>query len=222
MDRLKRIMKSAMDDRSSRFMLGTIALGVVVALLAGTLIGYKLDNSKSTSTAKKATTATKGKKKKTTKKGSGKAVAHPLLLGSVVASRPAKISVVSTTKQRVPLLIGPRTIAEAAGAATAASIVVGAKVLYAPGATGTTSAAEVLVLPSTSGLGTKVTAVSPGVSMTLNGTAVVRTTGATVLRTAPANRRSIPVGTKVAVGYFSVRGKNGAVEVALLPATSKL
>ena len=60
MDSLKRIVKSAMDDRSPRFILGTIALGVVVALIAGTLIGYKLDNGGSSSasgTTKKATTS---------------------------------------------------------------------------------------------------------------------------------------------------------------------
>ena len=35
MARLKRIVKSALDDRSPRFLLATLALGVVIALLAG-------------------------------------------------------------------------------------------------------------------------------------------------------------------------------------------
>jgi hypothetical protein len=220
MDRLKRIMKSAMDNRSSRFMLGTIALGVVVALLAGTLIGYKLDNSKSNSAKK--TTAAVTKKKKKTKKGNSRAVARPLLVGRVVASRPAKISVVAVNGKRVPILVGPRTKAETAGAASAASIVVGSKVLYAPTTAGASSAAEVVVLPGNAGIGSKVFAVSPGLSMTLAGKHVITTRGATVLRTVPSSRRRIPVGTKVVVAYFSLKGKNGAVDVALLPATSKL
>jgi hypothetical protein len=216
MDSLKRIMKSAMDDRSSRFMLATIALGVVVALLAGTLIGYKLDDSGGGGTAKKAATAVK---KKPTKK-SNKAVAHPVLLGSVVAARPAKIVVVGADSKRHPLVIGARTKAETAEPTTSASIVVGSKVLYAPTSGGSTS--EILVLPSSSGLGIPVTAVSPSTSMTVNGSLVIKTQGATVLQTTASNRGKIPNNSKVAVLYFTLRGKNGAVEVAILPANSKL
>ena len=218
MDKLKRTMKSAMDDRSSRFMLGTIALGVVVALLAGTLIGYKLDNNNG-GTAKKAAVVTK-KKKSTTKKGSGKAVAHPVLYGSVVASRPAKISVVGADRKRVPLLIGPRTKAETATPTNVTSIRVGARVIYAPGTGGPTTASEIIVLPSTSGIGLPVTKVT-STMMTL-GSTPVKFTGAKVLRTTASNRRRIPLNTKVAVLYFTAKRKNGVVEVALLPATSKL
>jgi hypothetical protein len=219
MDSLKRIFKSAMDDRSPRFMLGTIALGVVVALLAGTLIGYKLDNGNSSATPKKAKAA--AVKKKKPKRRNNHAVAAPLLLGSVVSARPAKIVVVGANKKRVPLVIGGRTRAETATPASAASITVGSKVLWAPTATGSTNAAEVVVLPSSAGLGSPVTAVSPGTSMTIGGV-VVRTQGASVLRATPSNRRKIPNGSKVAVVYFILRGKSGAVEVVILPASSKL
>jgi hypothetical protein len=219
MDSLKRIFKSAMDDRSPRFMLATIALGVVVALLAGTLIGYKLDNSGGSGTTKKATTATKKKK---VRRGPARAVAAPVLFGEVVAARPAKIVVVGANKQRVPLVIGPRTKAETASVSSASAIVVGSRVLYAPTSTGSTSAAEVVVLPSSSGLGSVVTAVSPSTSMTLNGSLVIGTQGATVLRTTASNRGKIPNGAKVVVAYFTLKRKNGAVEVALLPANSRL
>jgi hypothetical protein len=219
MDSLKRIFKSAMDDRSPRFMLATIALGVVVALLAGTLIGYKLDNRGSGGTTKKAKSA--ATKKKPTNKGNSKAVAAPLLVGSVVAARPAKIVVVGANNKRVPLVIGARTKAETAAPASASSIIVGSRVLWAPTSSGSTTAAEIVVLPSSSGLGSAVTAVSPNTSMTL-GSMVIRTQGATVLRTTASNRGKIPNGSKVAVAYFTLRRKNGAVEVAILPASSKL
>ena len=78
------------------------------------------------------------------------------------------------------------------------------------------------MLPGNSGIGYKVFAVTPGVSMTLAGKRVITTRGATVLRTSASSRRRIPVGTKVVVAYFYLKGKNGAVDVALLPATSKL
>ena len=42
MARLKSLLKSVVEDRSPRFLLATIALGVVVSLLAGFAIGYKV------------------------------------------------------------------------------------------------------------------------------------------------------------------------------------
>lgn len=228
MDRLKRIARSAMADRSSRFMLATIALGVVVALLAGTLIGYKLDNGgggSSGSTAKKgaATTAAAAaarRRRAAAARRNGKAAAQPVLYGQVVSARPAKIVVVGVDNKRVPLVIGAGTKAETASVGTTSNIYVGSHVMYAPGSGGTSTASEIVVLPATSGLGATVTAVT-STTMTLNGS-VIKTTGATVLRTTASNRARIPNGAKVAVAYFSLRGKNGAVEVALLPATSKL
>ena len=45
---------SALEDRTPGFLLGTIALAVVVSLIAGFAIGYKVQNSKGTSTKRKA------------------------------------------------------------------------------------------------------------------------------------------------------------------------
>src|SRR5690349_16820048 len=127
MDSLKRIFKSAMEDRSPRFMLGTIALGVVVAPIAGTFIGYKLDNSGSGgggTTNKAAATAAARRRaaqaRNRAKNRNRKAVAAPILYGSVVSARPKKIIVLGADRKRVPLNIGPRTKAETAVPATAA------------------------------------------------------------------------------------------------------
>ena len=46
MARLKRIVKSALEDRSPRFLLATIALGVAISLIAGMAIGYKVEQSR--------------------------------------------------------------------------------------------------------------------------------------------------------------------------------
>ena len=69
-------------------------------------------------------------------------------------------------------------------------------------------------------LGLPVTKVT-STTMTLGSTPVTFT-GAKVLSTTASNRRRIPLNTKVAVLYFTAKRKNGVVEVALLPATSKL
>lgn len=211
MDSLRRILKSALDDRSPRFILATIALGVVVALLAGTLIGYKLDNRNGTSTSAAKTT--------TAKKSTAKKV--PVLLGTVVAARPARIGVLSVGKRQVPFVITARTGVEVAGPGSSSSITVGSHVLYAAQPGSTTTAAEVVVLPPTSRLGTAVTAVSP-TSMTLSTSVVVTTGGATVSTTAAANRTQIRVGSHVAVAYVASRRAKTAIEVAILPAGSRL
>jgi hypothetical protein len=219
MDSLKRILKSALDDRSPRFMLATIALGVVVALLAGTLIGYKLEkgNSSGTSTPKAKT----AKVKKKPPKRKAVAIAAPVLFGTVVSTRPAEIVVVGT-KSRVPLVIGSKTTAEVASAGKASSIVVGARVLYTLKTGTTTTASEIVVLPSKSALGAPVTAVSPSTSMTLQGSLVIKTKGATVATTTAGNRARIPKGARVVVAYFTLGRTNGAMEIAILPAGSKL
>jgi hypothetical protein len=223
MDSLKRIVKSAMDDRSPRFILGTIALGVVVALVAGTLIGYKLDNRGSSGTGgTKAQPAAVRKKPAKRRPAKATIVPAPLLVGSVVAGRPAKIAVVGANQQRVPLIVTPGTKVETTKTSSAAGIVVGAHVLYAPTSSKSPTAAEVVVLPSSSLIGMTVTAVSPSTSMTLNGKLVIKTSGATVWTTTPSDRLHIPAGSKVAVYYVTVRGKGTAVDVAVLPANSKI
>ena len=223
MDSLKRILKSALDDRSPRFILATIAFGVVVALLAGTLIGYKLDNRSGGSTTKAKTTKVKKAK---AKKASGKTATvkqAPVLFGSVVSARPAKIVVLGAAKKRVPLVVTSRTIVEVARPGKSSSIAVGSHVLYVSRPGSTKTAAEIVVLPSTSRLGTPVTAVS-STSMTISyyGTVVVRTSGATVSLTAAANRSRIPKGSRVAVSYSPSRRTNSALEVAIFAAGSKL
>ena len=58
---LKGATKSALEDRSPRFMLGTIALGVVLSLIVGFGIGYAAHTSSGSShKAKKLTAAEAG------------------------------------------------------------------------------------------------------------------------------------------------------------------
>ncbi len=230
MDSLKRILKSAMADRSPRFMLATIALGVVVALIAGTFIGYKLDDSGSSTAAPAKTAATK---KKPAKKNAKKAKRHakkakravptlqPVLYGTVVAARPAKISVVTATNSRMPMAVTANTKAETAKKSSSSSIAVGARVLYTPKPGDTTTASEVVVFPSNSAFGLPITAVSPSTSMTLNGSLVIKTNGAKVYKTSDSSAAQIPVNSKVSVSYVAVKKHRTAVEVAILPAAAK-
>ena len=46
MGRLRSLLRGVVEDRSPRFLLSTIALGVVISLLAGFAIGYKYEKSK--------------------------------------------------------------------------------------------------------------------------------------------------------------------------------
>src|ERR1700681_2070694 len=57
MARLKRIMESALEDRSVRFLLSTIALAVAVSLIAGFAIGYRVEESRIKPVKKVATRA---------------------------------------------------------------------------------------------------------------------------------------------------------------------
>jgi hypothetical protein len=219
MDSLKRIMKSAMADRSPRFMLATIALGVVVALIAGTFIGYKLDDSGSGGTAAPARAAAV-KRKPTKKKAKARVVLpvlQPVLYGTIVNTRPAKIVVLGATNKRVAMVIGPTTKAETAEASSSSSIAVGARVLYTPKTGETTTATEIVVFPSTSAFGLPITAVSPSTSMTLNGTLVIKTNGAKVYKANTSSAAQIPMSSKVSVSYVAARRRNAAVEVAILP-----
>ena len=224
MARLKRLLKSIVEDRSPRFLLGTIALGVVVALLAGFAIGYKYEKSKGHKAAKVKTTTT------TKPKGGGgtppKLHDAPLLTGAVFQVKPRQLVIVGANKKAVNVTVGPRTRFAVATRGTDSDIVVGERVVFQASATSATTATEILVLPKTALLGTPITAVVPGKSMTLKalkGTGtVVRTTGAKVDKSGPGKRRSAVKKSRVIVHYFLI-GKNqtaSAVQVVVLPAGS--
>ncbi len=221
MGRLKAMVRSALDNRSPRFILATIALGVAVALLAGFAIGYKVDGTNGGGKAKPAAAKHTGKGK-----GKGKGKAPRLkegtpFVGTVNAVKGKRLNVTDANKKR-SLHIGAGTHFYAVETAKASDIKVGSRVLYTP-VTGT-KATEIVVLPDKARIGSEVTAVKTG-SMTLqslSGTTDVTTTGAVVRTTKAGKRKSIAKGDKVYVRYFVVRGKHTqATDVVVLPKDSK-
>jgi hypothetical protein len=217
---------SALEDRSPRFLLGTIALAVVVSLIAGFAIGYKVENSKGTGT-KSAKKVAAGKKPKGTKKPHAFTLkAAPQLVGGVFSIKTKQLVVLNADRKGIRIGIGPKTRVAIAAPDKASSIVVGARVLYAKSKTSATKTTDVVVLPPTAKIGVPVTAVVPGTSMTLKSLTgkdtVITTTGATVVKTKPGTRRNIAKGDRVIVYYYVVRGKrNAATEVVVLPSGSK-
>ena len=224
MARLKRIMKSALEDRSPRFLLATLALGVVLSLIAGIAIGYKVEQSR----AKPAKKTTPQKHTTTTKPGGTvQIVAAPNLTGAVFSHVKSVMIVVYGNKKHAPITLGPKTRVAIAHSAKASTIAVGKRVLFQPSSASATTATEVVVLPAKALIGVPVTAVVPGTSMTLKslkgpGT-VVKTTGAPVFVTGPGSSGDITKGTRVVVRYFrvGVKKRAAAVEVVVLPKTSK-
>jgi hypothetical protein len=216
---------SALADRSPGFLLGTIALAVVVSLIAGFAIGYKVENSKGSKPAKKAAATKKHKKHKRTQHAFTLKAA-PELVGGVFSIRPKQLVVLNADKKSKRIGIGPKTRVAVAEPAKASTIVVGSRVLYAKSKTSDTKATEVVVLPPRAKIGAPVTAVVPGTSMTLKTLsgkdAVVTTSGAPVEKTRPGTRKNIAKGDKVIVYYYVVRGRrNAATEVVVLPSSSK-
>ena len=217
---------SALADRSPRFLLGTIALAVVVSLIAGFAIGYKVENSRGTKakSAKKAAAGKGARKPKPSHAFTLKAA--PELVGGVFSIKTKQLVVLNADRKGIRIGIGPKTRVAVAEPGKASSIVVGARVLYSKSKTGGTKTNEVVVLPPTAKNGVPVTGVVPGTSMTLKSLTskdtVITTTGATVVTTRPGTRRNIAKGDKVIVYYYVVRGKrNAAIQVVVLPSGSK-
>jgi len=225
MGRLKAMVRSALDNRSPRFILATIALGVAVALLAGFAIGYKVDGTNGGGKAKHAAAKHTGKGKGNGK-GNGKA---PRLkegtpfVGTVNAVKGKRLNVTDGDKTR-SLHISATTHFYAVETGKASDIKVGSRVLYQPSTGSEKTAAEIVVLPDKASIGSEVTAVKTG-SMTLqslSGTTDVTTTGAVVRTTTAGKRKSIAKGDKAYVRYFVVRGKHTqATDVVVLPKDSK-
>src|SRR5439155_9153680 len=109
---------SALADRSPGFLLGTIALAVVVSLIAGFAIGYKVQNSKGTGKAAKKVATGKGHRKpKPAKTFTLKAA--PLLVAGAYGVTAKQLVVLNSKAKPVHLGIGPKTrvvVAESAKA----------------------------------------------------------------------------------------------------------
>jgi hypothetical protein len=223
MARLKRIMQSALEDRSVRFLLSTIALAVAVSLVAGFAIGYRVEESR-IKPAKKAAT----KPIRITPGRSGFTSA-PDLTGAVYQSVKKGVLIVVKDKKAYRISLGRKTRIALAKSARASNITVGSRVLFQPSSASSTTATEVVVLPGTALIGVPVTKVVAGTSMTLkslNGAGLaVTTTGVPVLQTGPGSVADIVKGDRVVVRYVKVgtgtKARNVALEVVLLPASSK-
>ncbi|MGO9875612.1 MAG: hypothetical protein ACLPVY_17650 [Acidimicrobiia bacterium] len=228
MARLRRIMQSALEDRSVRFLLATIALGVAVSLVAGFAIGYRVEESH-IKPAKKVAAAVLGTGA-AARALSTKLTAAPDLIGAAYAPVKKDVLIVVTgPKKVVRLSLGEKTRIALAKPASASDIKVGSKVLFQPSSSNPTTATEVVVLPAAALIGAAVTAVVPGTSMTLKSLRgaglVIKTSGAPVLKTGPGAVPDIAAKDRVVVRYFRVgvgaKRRAAVVEIVVLPSTSK-
>jgi hypothetical protein len=226
MARLRRIMQSALEDRSVRFLLATIALGVAVSLVAGFAIGYRVEESRIKPAKKVAVPKTSA----AARAAASKLTAAPDLIGA--AYQPVRknvLIVVTGPKKAYRFSLGRNTRIALAKPASASDIKVGSKVLFQPSAASPTTATQVVVLPGTALIGAAVTAVVPGTSMTLKSLRgaglVIKTTGAPVLKTGPGTAPDIAAKDRLVVRYFRVgtgaKRRAAVVEVVVLPSTSK-
>ena len=223
MARLKGLLRSAVEDRSPRFLWGTIALGVVVSLIAGFAIGYKVEESRRAPVKKVAKPA-----KSTTAKPTGKPkiVSAPPLIGAVFKVTKNQLIVLDKNRKAHAITVGAGTRFAVAGPGKGSDIVVGTRVFFQPTTGSATKAGEVGVLPGTARTVTPVTAVARGTSMTLRNAkgagTVITVTGAKVDKTAPGTRGAALKQTRVIVQYFLVGPKKRAtaVQVVVLPKTA--
>jgi hypothetical protein len=228
MARLKRIVKSALEDRSPRFLLATIALGVAISLVAGMAIGYRVEQSRAKPPKRIAAT---GKPRTTGAARTTAIKAAPDLTGAVFS--PVKknvLVVVYGDKKSVHFTLGAKTRIAVAKPAKASSITVGSRVLFQPSSASPTTATEVVVLPAAALIGIPVTAVVPGTSMTLKSLTkssgvVIKTTGVPVYKTGPGASPSIAKRDRVVVRFFRIgtgaKRRAAVVEIVVLPPTSK-
>jgi hypothetical protein len=242
---LKRTVASTVEERSPRFLLGSLALAMVISLLAGLGIGIKVGEHNKTNKANSA--AVKPKPTPTSRPGAGAKGARPTLKGTVVRKLP-KVLVISTGKARIQLIMLPKTRFEVTAPATASDIKVGTRVLFVlkpnaagpgttkgtatgTGATGATAsfllaAKSVLIVTGTKArLGSLVSSVTAN-AMTFklpNGKSLaISTAGAKVSKTIPSTQAKLVSGQHVLVKWvpFTLPAKptKGKKKKAAVPA----
>ena len=146
MGRLKAMVRSALDNRSPRFILATIALGVAVALLAGFAIGYKVDGTNGGGKAKRGRGEDAQRARARARARRPRLKEGTPFVGTVNTVKGKRLNVtdLDANKKR-SLHIGAGTHFYAVETAKASDIKVGSRVLYTP-VTGT-KATEIVVLP---------------------------------------------------------------------------
>jgi hypothetical protein len=158
----KRAVASTVEERSPQFLLGSLALAMVISLLAGLGIGIKVGEHNKTK-AKPA--AVKPKKTPTSKPGAGSKTARPALKGTVVKKAPKRL-VISTGKARIPLVLVAKTRVETTAPAQLSDIKAGSRVLFK--LDGFTTAR-----PTTTGTSTSATGAAPAVTYTAKAILIV-------------------------------------------------
>ena len=227
----KRTVASTVEERSPRFLLGSLALAMVISLLAGLGIGIKVGEHNKTNKANPA--AVKPKPTPTSRPaGAGSKGARPPLKGTVVRKLP-KVLVISTGKARIPLILLPKTRVEVTAPATPADIKAGSRVLFvldgfrttqatttkgtgttASGASGpvTFVAKAVLIVtgPQKARLGSlvsSVTADSLTIKLPSGKSLTISTAGAKVSKTIPSTRAKLVAGQHVLIKWFPLAPK---------------
>jgi hypothetical protein len=221
---LKRTVASTVEERSPAFLLGSLALAMVISLLAGLGIGIKVGEHNKT---KAKAAAVKPKKTPTSKSAGAKAkAAQPPLKGTVVAKAP-KLLLISTGKKRIPLVLLPRTRVEVTAPAAASDIKAGSRVLFVldgfrtvqpttTKGTGTTAtgsartvtfvAKAVLIVTGTKArlgsLVSSVTADSLTIKLPSGKSLALSTAGAKVSKTIPSTRAKLVAGQHVLVKWL--------------------
>lgn len=198
-------------QRSTGFLAGVAAVVLVVVLLGGMALGYEIEKSRVKKPAKTTAAAKKTPTKAVTLR----------VVGTVTVKDATSLTVTPTKGPARKIALSKGTVVVKAGSGTASDIAANSRVVYS--GSSFTTAKVVIVLPTTARIGTKVTS-ADGTSMSLqNGKKVtkIKTTGATVDKTAPATVADLVKGAKVMVG--AVRTKAGAViatEIVVLPSNS--
>ena len=243
---LRRTVASTVEERSPRFLLGSLALAMVIALLAGLGIGIKIGEHDKSNKAKPAATV---KPKKTPSPRRAFALKGPLI-GTIRFKGPHALVI---KKKTGPVTLGlvPKTVIEVTTAATSADIKAGSHVLFVlkPGskipppdttptgltsssASGTTTATsrpssltakEIIVVSGSDKvrLGAVVRSVTAD-SMTFvlpNGKPLtISTTGARIVKTIPGKKVNLTVGKRVVVRSFQ---QPAAKKTTKTPTTKK-
>ncbi|MDQ1508710.1 MAG: hypothetical protein QOG50_554 [Actinomycetota bacterium] len=222
----RRTVASTVEERSPGFLLSSLALAMVISLLAGLAIGIKIghhDNSNNSAPA-----AVVKPKTPTTVRPTAKSKRAPLV-GSIVRKTP-KLLVVKSKTGRASLSLVAKTVVEATTPGGPADIKAGAHVLFvvkpattspttttAPGLTSSSAATPttrpapptakeiVVVTGSKATRGGAVVASVTANSMTFKLgriTVTVLTTGARILKTIPAKPVDLTVGKHVLVRAY--------------------
>ncbi|MDQ1466805.1 MAG: hypothetical protein QOH10_1220 [Actinomycetota bacterium] len=225
----KRTVASTVEERSPRFLLGSLALAMVISLLAGLGIGIKIGEHNKTNQTNAA--VVKPKPSTTPRRaGAGPGLALAPLKGTVVRRTP-RLLVISKGKTRIAVTLLAKTRVEVTRPAQRSDIKAGSRVVFVLGVSAavptttkgtgtrttkgtrraiTLSAKEILVVTGTrkARMGSLVTAVTAD-SMTFklkNGKSLtISTVGATVSRTIPSTRAKLVPGQHVLIKWFPLR-----------------